>query len=40
MQSPIDDVSSFYGVEYSIDMSTWFADDDRDWRDSIVDRLV
>jgi hypothetical protein len=30
MQSPIDDVSSFYGVEYSVDTSTWSADDDRD----------
>ena len=30
MQSPIDDVSSFYGVEYSVDTSSWLADDDRD----------
>jgi hypothetical protein len=30
MQSPIYDVSSFYAVEYSVDASTWFADDDRD----------
>jgi hypothetical protein len=30
MQSPIDDVSSFYGIEYSVDTSTWLADDDRD----------
>jgi hypothetical protein len=29
MQSPIDDVSSFYEVEYSVDTSTWFADEDR-----------
>ena len=30
MQSPIDDVSSFYEVEYSVDTSTWSDDDDRD----------
>jgi hypothetical protein len=30
MQSPIDDVSSFYEVEYSVDTSSWSADDDRD----------
>ena len=30
MQSPIDDVSSFYEVEYRVDTSSWLADDDRD----------